>query len=192
MDIMWWLDAAGVLDERYDEVDDIVRARNVSSFQLVGSPERATVDLNSLQDIGVRIVGRLAGITEDGTAQFSGSLPNQCALADLKLGRLLDTLDEWATSRGLDRETEPPERPAPTRVPASPAPVPAVALRRDQDRHLGDRVSVRLPVAGHAGPRRARAGFAMTAGVTPVPGPVPDERHLPPPPEVDLHRRRRR
>ena len=25
-DIQWWMDAAGVLDERYDEVDDIVRA----------------------------------------------------------------------------------------------------------------------------------------------------------------------
>ena len=60
----------------------------------------------------MRIVGRLGGITDDGTAQFSGSLPNQCALADLKLGRLLDTLDEWATSRGLDREIEAATRPA--------------------------------------------------------------------------------
>jgi putative flavoprotein involved in K+ transport len=120
MDAMWWLDATGVLDERYDEVDDIVRARSVSSFQLVGSPSKSSVDLNSLQDIGVRIVGRLAGITSEGTAQFSGSLPNQCALADLKLGRLLNTFDDWATGRGLDREIEAPERPAPTRVPSTP------------------------------------------------------------------------
>jgi putative flavoprotein involved in K+ transport len=120
MDIMWWLDAAGVLDERYDQVDDVVRARHVSSFQLVGSLHGATVDLNYLQDIGVRIVGRLGGITDDGTAQFSGSLPNQCALADLKLRRLLDTLDEWATSRGLDREVEAAMRPASTRVPQLP------------------------------------------------------------------------
>jgi putative flavoprotein involved in K+ transport len=120
MDTMWWLDAAGVLDERYDEVDDVVRARSVSSFQLVGSPGRASVDLNSLQSIGVRIVGRMGGITAEGTAQFSGSLPNQCALADLKLGRLLNSFDEWATSRGLDGEIEPPERPEPTRVPPSP------------------------------------------------------------------------
>ncbi len=119
-DAMWWLDAAGVLDERYDEVDDIVRARSVSSFQLVGSPDRSSVDLNSLQDIGVRIVGRLAGITPEGTAQFSGSLPNQCALADLKLGRLLNTFDESSASRGLDGEIGAPERPAPTRVPPSP------------------------------------------------------------------------
>ncbi|HTX01925.1 MAG TPA: NAD(P)-binding domain-containing protein, partial [Acidimicrobiales bacterium] len=118
MDIMWWLDGAGILDERYDEVDDVVRARNVASFQLVGSPERATMDLNALQSIGVRLVGRLAGVTAEGTAQFSGSLPNQCTLADLKLGRLLDTVDAWASEHGLDSETEPPERFEPTRLPA--------------------------------------------------------------------------
>ena len=120
MDVMWWLDAAGVLDERYDEVDDIVRARNVSSFQLVGSPARTTIDLNALQAMGVRLVGRLGGVTAEGKAQFSGSLPNQCTLADLKLGRLLDTLDEWASGCGLEFEAGPPERFAPTEVPASP------------------------------------------------------------------------
>ena len=42
MDIMWWLDAAGILDERHDEVDDVTRVRSLPSFQLVGSPTRAT------------------------------------------------------------------------------------------------------------------------------------------------------
>jgi putative flavoprotein involved in K+ transport len=116
-DIHWWMEAAGVLDERYDEVDDIVRARRVPSMQLVGTAERATFDLNALTDLGVQIVGRLAGIS--GTqAQFSGSLRNKCELADLKLGRLLDTIDEWATQAGLDDAVPPPHRFAPTRVPA--------------------------------------------------------------------------
>ena len=57
------------------------------------------MDLNELQRIGVRIVGRLGGITDEGIAQFSGSLLNQCTLADLKLNRLLDTLDTWADER---------------------------------------------------------------------------------------------
>ncbi len=114
-DIHWWMEAAGVLDERYDEVDDIVRARRVPSMQLAGSPERATFDLNALTDIGVRLVGRFAGI-RDGRAQFSGSLRNKCELADLKLGRLLDTIDEWATVSGLDDSVPPPHRFAPTVV----------------------------------------------------------------------------
>jgi putative flavoprotein involved in K+ transport len=118
-DIHWWMEAAGVLDERYDEVDDIVRARRVPSMQLAGSPERATFDLNALTDIGVRLVGRLAGI-RDGRAQFSGSLRNKCELADLKLGRLLDTVDEWATANGLDDSVPPPHRFEPTVLPESP------------------------------------------------------------------------
>src|SRR5687768_17524186 len=108
-DIHWWMEAAGLLDVRYDEVDDIVRVRRLPSMQLAGSPERATFDLNALTGIGVQIVGRLAGIS--GTrAQFSGSLRNKCELADLKLGRLLDTFDEWATAAGLDDTTPPPHR----------------------------------------------------------------------------------
>ena len=108
-DILWWLDAAGVLDQR-PEAGDLARARNVPSMQLVGSPGR-TVDLNALTSAGVRQVGRLAGIA-DGVAQFSGSLPNVCALADLKLGRLLNTIDAWAGAAG--------ERFAPTTVRSAP------------------------------------------------------------------------
>ena len=108
-DIQWWMDAAGVLDERYDEVDDIVRARRVSSPQLVGTPERATLDLNTVTDRGVRLVGRFAGVN-DGNAQFSGSLRNVCALADLKQVRLLDRIDEWISEAGLDSEVDAPER----------------------------------------------------------------------------------
>src|SRR5207244_9629139 len=80
-DIHWWMQAAGVLDERYDEVDDIVRARRVPSMQLAGSPDRATFDLNALTGIGVQLVGKFAAVS--GTrAQFSGSLRTKCALAD--------------------------------------------------------------------------------------------------------------
>jgi putative flavoprotein involved in K+ transport len=118
-DIQWWMDATGVHDQRYTAVDDIERARRVPSLQLIGSPERRTLDLNALTDGGVRLVGRLAGVSE-GRLQFSGSLANQCALSDLKLGRLLDSIDRWATENGCDREVAPPHRPAPTRVDPSP------------------------------------------------------------------------
>src|SRR5688572_409618 len=76
-DIQWWMDAAGVQDQRYDQVDDLVRARRVPSLQLIGSPERRTLDLNALTDIGVTLTGRLVAIGA-GKLQFSGSLRNQC------------------------------------------------------------------------------------------------------------------
>jgi len=118
-DIQWWMDASGILDLRYDEVDDLNRARGVPSLQLVGDSGGRTVDLNALTAIGVRLVGRLAGL-RDGKALFSGSLANQAALSDLKMNRLLDAVDEWASRQGLDGEVPLPERFAPTRVDASP------------------------------------------------------------------------
>ncbi len=119
-DLEWWMDAAGVLDERYDEVDDINRARRVPSLQLAGTPDRSTLDLNVLTDLGVTLTGRLAGITDAGQAQFAGSLANMCALSDLKMGRLLDLLDDWARANGVDDGVGPPERLPPTRVEVAP------------------------------------------------------------------------
>jgi putative flavoprotein involved in K+ transport len=118
-DIQWWMDAAGIFDERYDAIENIARARSLPSMQLVGSDDRRTVDLNALTDIGVQLVGRLVGV-KDGKAQFAGSLHNMCTLSDLKMHRLLDTIDAWATSNGCDNEVDPPHRFEPTRVEASP------------------------------------------------------------------------
>jgi putative flavoprotein involved in K+ transport len=118
MDIHWWMDALGVLDERYDEVEDIRRARRLPSSQLVGTPDKRTLDLNELHRNGVQLVGRFAGVAGN-TAQFSGSFANFCASADLKLGRLLDAIDEHATATGLDTELGPPDRPARTTVPVA-------------------------------------------------------------------------
>jgi putative flavoprotein involved in K+ transport len=117
-DVLWWMDASGVWNQRYDEIEELERARKLPSPQLVGTPERATLDLNTLGAVGVQIVGRLAAV-RDGRALFSGGLRNHFALADLKMDRLLDTFDEWARACGADADVRPPERFEPTRVPAS-------------------------------------------------------------------------
>src|SRR3954464_12688017 len=38
-DVLWWMDASGVWNQRYDEIDDLTRARSLPSPQLVGTPE---------------------------------------------------------------------------------------------------------------------------------------------------------
>ena len=117
-DVLWWMEASGVWDQRYDELEDLTRARRLPSPQLVGTPEHTTLDLNALAAIGVELVGRCAAV-RDGRALLSGGLRNVFSLADLKMNRLLDTFDEWARTDGRDAEVGPPERLPPTRVPAS-------------------------------------------------------------------------
>jgi putative flavoprotein involved in K+ transport len=117
-DVLWWMERSGVWNQRYDEIDDVTRARRLPSPQLVGTTERSTLDLNTLSAVGVELVGRLATV-RDGKALFSGGLRNQFALADLKMERLLDTFDEWARGQADALDVGPVERFEPTRMPAS-------------------------------------------------------------------------
>jgi putative flavoprotein involved in K+ transport len=114
-DIKWWMDALGMMDVRYDAIDDLERARRLPSLQLIGTPERATIDLNSLRSAGVEIVGRIVGL-RDGKAQFSGALPNCCALADLKMNRLLAAIDGWIDRNSAEAGLPPPHRYEPTEL----------------------------------------------------------------------------
>lgn len=118
-DIQWWLDKAGYLDQHIDSEDEPARARRLPSPQLIGTAEKRTLDINELQDKGVSIVGRLADIRHS-TALFSGSLRNCCALADLKLNRLLEQLDHWAKDTGIERSLDAIERFAPTTLQQKP------------------------------------------------------------------------
>ncbi len=117
-DILWWMESSGVWNQRYDQIEDLERARRLPSPQLIGSPGHCTLDLNTLCGAGVEIVGKLAAV-RDGRALFSGGLANQLALADLKMERLLDTFDAWALDSGVDSKASPVERFAPTRAPSS-------------------------------------------------------------------------
>ena len=114
-DIHWWMDAIGQLDERYDEVEDIGRARRLPSLQLIGGPSLRTLDLNTLADAGVRVVGKVMRVA-NGRAQCSGALANVLASADLKQDRLLERIDAFAHERGLDAQLLEPSRPERTKI----------------------------------------------------------------------------
>jgi putative flavoprotein involved in K+ transport len=126
------MDATGVWNQRYNEIDDLDRARRLPAPQLVGTPERATLDLDALAAQGIEQVGRLAAV-RDGRALFSGGLRNVVSLADLKLGRLLDTFDEWARRTG-GADLSRPERPLATRIPDRPRL--SIDLRRGEIRTI--------------------------------------------------------
>jgi len=118
-DIKWWMEATGMMDVRYDQIDDLDRARRLPSLQLLGTPERATIDLNTLRAAGVEVVGKLVAV-EGRRVKFSGSLANCCALADLKMNRLLESIDAWVEAKGEAGGFGPACRFEPTRLGANP------------------------------------------------------------------------
>src|SRR5690606_16732391 len=82
-DVLWWMDAAGVWDQRHDEIEDLDRARRLPSPQLVGTPELRTLDLNALTGAGVEIVGRHTDVS-DGRPMLPGGQRNLAFVADSK------------------------------------------------------------------------------------------------------------
>ncbi|MEM7706168.1 MAG: NAD(P)/FAD-dependent oxidoreductase [Pseudomonadota bacterium] len=118
-DILWLMNAAGYFDHSIADVDDLSRVRTLPSFQLVGSTTGRSVDLNRLQKLGVKIVGRLTAF-RGGRALFSGNLHNVCRLADLKMQRLLRTLDAWIDESLPQSRSLGGAFPNPTLVPDNP------------------------------------------------------------------------
>jgi putative flavoprotein involved in K+ transport len=117
VDIMRWLDAMGVLDQRAEEVPDLDAAVHQPSLQLVGREDRHSLDLGALRARGVRLVGR--ALRASGTRlHFADDLAATVAAADQKLTRLLDRIDAFAVARaeGCGRA----ERPEPLRMPPRP------------------------------------------------------------------------
>jgi putative flavoprotein involved in K+ transport len=120
MDIFWWLDKTGRLARTVDDVRDVAAARQETSLQLIGNSDPLQrgrdLDLEVLQALGVRLVGRLEKIT--GTAAACRTdLEESVTAADRKMHRLLDAIDRYVENAGLDPEVLPPKRPGQIRLP---------------------------------------------------------------------------
>jgi putative flavoprotein involved in K+ transport len=119
MDIFWWLERTGRMARTIDEVPDPAAARREPSMQLVGrnEPDRwgADSDLTALQDLGVRLTGRLTG-AEGRRATFAPDLPESVAQADGRMHRFLDVVDRHIGDSGLEPEVWPAARPRAIRL----------------------------------------------------------------------------
>lgn len=91
-DIMAWLDEMGVLAETANQVPDIQASRRQPSLQLVGSEAGGSLDLQVLQEHGVRIVGRMTGASGH-QAYFSDNLAESIGHAERKMHGMLDRID---------------------------------------------------------------------------------------------------
>ena len=166
-DIMAWLDAMGVLDERAEDVADLEASRAQPSLQLVGTPDRTTLDLGMAGGMGIRLVGRTCG-ADGHSVDFDDNLVEDVVAADLKLIRLLRRIDAYIETCGLDRGCPPEALPAMTPLPDAP---PSIDLAEAGIRTVlwatGFRRSypwLHVPVLD------ARGEIRHEGGVTPCPG----------------------
>ena len=109
-DVLWWLDRMGLFDETVEQVYDPSISREQPSLQLVGDSRRVTLDLASLADRGVRVVGRLLDV-RDGEAWFADDLVATTAAADIKLASLLKRIDGFIVRQGHTALPAPPFQP---------------------------------------------------------------------------------
>jgi putative flavoprotein involved in K+ transport len=163
LDIMWWLDAMGLLDKRPDER----RSPAEPSVQLVGRSDGRDVDLRTLQDRGVHLAGRLTGV--DGhRLRFADDLADTTRRADGRLVHLLRRVDAFARAAGLATEMEA----APVRPARTGAAVSTLDLRRAGIGSViwatGYRRAypwLHVPVLDPAGEIRHRAGATAAPGL---------------------------
>jgi putative flavoprotein involved in K+ transport len=106
-DIMGWLERIGLLDESADRVRDLAQARSQPSLQLVGRPDRRSIDLASLQRQGVRLLGHATGVAGS-VLRLRDDLAETTAAAQRTLERLLARIDAAADAEGAPSESWPP------------------------------------------------------------------------------------
>jgi putative flavoprotein involved in K+ transport len=99
-DIFAWMEAVGILDEPVIEGGNLEYVRRQPSLQLVGRPDNRDIHLGILQEQGVRLVGRMAGISS-GSAAFQGDLERTTAASHKRMVRCLDRIDAHIVETSL-------------------------------------------------------------------------------------------
>ena len=115
-DIMWWLDHYNILEADALMPEKLTAARVFPSMQLVGRPDRTDLNLGVLQRLGVRLVGRTAGIAGR-TVHLCNNIAEAVAGSHARMEKLLRRIDIFADAVGAPAEAGP----APFGVSQSPA-----------------------------------------------------------------------
>jgi putative flavoprotein involved in K+ transport len=103
-DIAAWLRMTGWFDRQAADLPPGAHAGQPNP-QLTGAGGGHDINLHSLASDGVRLLGRLRGISE-GTAFFSDDLAANVAWADAEARKLLESIDRVIETQGLDVPAE--------------------------------------------------------------------------------------
>lgn len=94
-DIFFWLCRMGLMAQPLDGLANPESAKRQPSLQLAGRPDKADVDLATLQALGVELAGRVQGIA-DCEIVFADDLAANVAATEAKQARLLAEIDRFA------------------------------------------------------------------------------------------------
>ena len=163
-DIFTWLEAAGVLDDRWTEVPDLAAARRQPSMQLSG---HGRIDLGRLRRMGVRLAGRATG-ADRGRVFLADTLAGDMAAGEIRTRRILTRIDGHIAAVGHDL----PRDRAAWRAPPAPRATPAAVDLRGEGigavifatGYARDYSWLDLPVLDSAGE------LVHRGGVLPMPG----------------------
>ena len=109
-DILCWVKEMGI----FDELTASKCVPNIPAPQLIGSEDAHTIDLDTLQQLGVKLTGRIAGIA-DFHVSFENNLSSVMNQADQDMYVLLEKIDRYVNDTQLDFQ-----KIAPVTVPAAP------------------------------------------------------------------------
>ena len=189
-DVLWWMDASGVWNQRYDEIDDLTRARRLPSPQLVGTPERddarpqcAQRERRRARRPAVRGPRRPGAVFRRAaeSVRAGGSQDGPAAGHVRRVG---------ARRKPRSTTSAPPERFEPTRVPAS-SPL-HLDLRAARSARLCGRPGSVPTTAGWTSRWSIARAICGTRAGRGRSGTVRDRAAYPSPPQIDVHPRRRR
>lgn len=102
-DTLWWVDSmGGFMAPANQEVEELFPGP-----QLTGAPPPHSVDLNEVQRLGVRLVGKVTGIVDGYHVSFDDGLAERAKKADDEMMSVLAKIDEFAAKSGLDDTVDP-------------------------------------------------------------------------------------
>lgn len=105
-DIFDWLDGCGFLEEKPPANTDRARLLAQPSLQLIGTDNRAEIDLSVLAKLGVRIAGR-AVEAQGSTVALAGNLSDMLAASEARRAKMLGRIDTYISEKGISAPEDP-------------------------------------------------------------------------------------
>jgi putative flavoprotein involved in K+ transport len=105
-DVVAWLDAVGYYRKAVEEFADVDTVRFRVNHYVTGRDGGRDIDLRAFARDGMRLYGRLAGVT-GATVRFAPDLEKNLDHADAVSESIKDSIDDYIDTRGIDAAPEP-------------------------------------------------------------------------------------